>query len=154
MTEPTIDVDDLSETQTRELLRLHLEDMHAITPAESVHALDLSALQHPDVVFWSARAGDRVAGIAAMKRLDGGRGELKSMRVADEWRGTGVGRMLLRHAIAHAREAGLTSLWLETGSTAEFEPARRLYLSEGFVETAAFSPYSEDPLSTFMTLPL
>ena len=44
------------------------------------------------------------------------------MRVADGFRGTGVGRALLRHIVAEARERGMTSLWLETGTTPDFAP--------------------------------
>lgn len=41
--------DDLSDTQTRALLALHLAGMHASSPPGSVFALDLSGLQAPDV---------------------------------------------------------------------------------------------------------
>lgn len=146
-----IRVDDLSGAPTRALIAFHLAGMHDTSPAESVHALDVGGLQHPDVTFWSAWAGDEIAGIAAMKRWGEHRGELKSMRVADAFRGTGVGRMLLRHAIAEARAAGLASLWLETGSGAEFSAAQRLYESEGFTRTGPFGDYREDPFSVFFT---
>jgi putative acetyltransferase len=98
-----------------------------------------------------ARQQGAIAGIGALKLLDHERGEIKSMRVADGFRGTGVGRALLRHIIAEARERGLTSLWLETGTTPDFAPARRLYVSEGFVECGPFEGYSRDPFSVFMT---
>ena len=45
----------------------------------------------------------------------------------------------------------MTSLWLETGSTAEFLPAKRLYESEGFVECGPFEGYALDPFSIFLT---
>ena len=50
-----------------------------------------------------------------------------------------------------ARAAGITSLWLETGSAKAFEPARRLYAAHGFVICPPFGRYREDPLSLFMT---
>jgi putative acetyltransferase len=62
-----------------------------------------------------------------------------------------VGRALLRHIVAEARERGMTSLWLETGSTPDFAPAQRLYESEGFVVCGPFEGYSCDPFSLFMT---
>ena len=37
------------------LLQEHLEDMAAHSPPQSVHALDLAALQSPDVDFFAAR---------------------------------------------------------------------------------------------------
>ncbi|QKJ21097.1 GNAT family N-acetyltransferase [Microbacterium hominis] len=125
--------------------------MHDSSPAESVHALDAAALTHESISFWSAWEGDRLAGIGALKTLDAARGEIKSMRVDDAFLGHGIGRALLRHIIAQARVRGMTSLWLETGSTPEFAPAVRLYASEGFRECGPFDGYALDPFSVFMT---
>jgi len=159
-------VDDLSSAATRALITAHLAGMHDTSPPESVHALDIDGLRHPDITFWSAWRGARqqaggvgrspiehreLAGIGALKRLDAARGELKSMRVDDRFRGTGVGRALLRHIISEARERGMTSLWLETGTTEDFTAALRLYESEGFVRCDPFDGYSPDPFSVFLT---
>ncbi|HWL77737.1 GNAT family N-acetyltransferase [Microbacterium sp.] len=46
------------------------------------------------------------------------------MRVDDRHRGAGIGRALLRHIVADARERGYESLWLETGTPPDFLPAR------------------------------
>lgn len=146
-----IRVDDLSGDATRALITAHLAGMHDTSPPESVHALDLDGLRDPAITFWSAWSGAELAGIGALKRLDEQRGELKSMRVDDRFRGTGVGRALLRHIVEEARGRGMTSLWLETGSTAEFLPAKRLYESEGFVECGPFEGYALDPFSVFLT---
>lgn len=149
----TIDIrpDDLSGEPTRRLIARHLAGMHDTSPAESVHALDLDALGDPSVSFWSAWIDGELAGIGALKAIDAERGELKSMRVDDRFLGAGVGRALLRHILADARRRGMTSLWLETGSTEEFLPAQRLYASEGFVECGPFEGYTLDPFSVFMT---
>ncbi|RKT33473.1 putative acetyltransferase [Microbacterium sp. AG1240] len=151
MTAWHIRVDDLTGEPTRALIALHLAGMHATSPPESTHALDADALQQHGITFWSAWEDERIAGVIALKRLDDERGELKSMRVADAFLGRGVGRMLLRHVIDHARDVGLTSLWLETGTPDEFVPAQRLYESEGFVRCAPFAPYVDDPFSVFFT---
>ncbi|MEX0150956.1 GNAT family N-acetyltransferase [Microbacterium sp. LMI1-1-1.1] len=143
--------DDLSGAPTRALAAAHLAGMHANTPAESVHALDLDALGGEDVSLFSAWVDGGIAGIGALSRLSEDRAELKSMRVADAHLGRGVGRAMLHHLVAEARARGIRSLWLETGSTDDFLAARRLYASEGFVECPAFPPYLPDPLSTFMT---
>jgi len=164
----TIDIriDDLTGHETRTLVGAHLAGMHDSSPAESVHALDVEKLRDPSVTFWSAWIGARqqaggvgrspteqwtIAGIGALKSLDAERGELKSMRVADGFRGTGIGRALLRHIVAQARERGMTSLWLETGTTPDFAPAQRLYESEGFTVCGPFEGYTHDPFSMFMT---
>lgn len=150
---PTIEirVDDLSGDAVRALIAAHLQGMHATSPPESVHALDIDGLRHPSITFWSAWVDGALAGIGAMKAIDDERGELKSMRVDDRFRGSGVGRVILRHIMAAARERGMTSLWLETGSPDEFIPAVRLYQSEGFTICGPFEGYTDDPMSVFMT---
>ena len=144
--------DDLSTDATLALIAAHLAGMHEASPPESVFALDVDRLRDPAISFWSARVDGELAGVGALKTLDHGRGELKSMRVDDRFRGTGVGRALLRHLIAEARTRGMTSLWLETGSPAEFVPAQRLYESEGFVGCGPFADYPDNPFSVFMTM--
>jgi putative acetyltransferase len=143
--------DDLSGAEVHTLIRNHLDGMHETSPPESVHALDLEDLRHPSITFWSAWVDGQLAGIAALKAIDAERGELKSMRVDDRHRGSGVGRALLRHIIAEARRRGMSSLWLETGSPEDFVPAQRLYESEGFRRCGPFEEYAEDPFSVFMT---
>lgn len=144
-------VDDLRGVAVRALIAQHLAEMHRDSPPGSVHALDVDRLREPGVTFWSAWAGDRLAGCGALKRLDDLRGEVKSMRVADAYRGQGVGRAVLEHLTAEARARGMTSLWLETGSTEPFLPALRLYERAGFARCGPFAGYARDPFSVFMT---
>ena len=147
-------VDDLSGEPTRKLIQRHLQGMYASSPAESVHAFSIEKLLQPNVTFWSAWIGTEIAGCGALKRLDGSRGEIKSMRVADPFLRRGVGRAILQHILAEARRMGLESVWLETGSTAPFDPALRLYESTGFIRCGPFADYVDDPFSVFMTLKL
>ena len=153
MSVPSIEIraDDLSGDAIRALITRHLEGMHDTSPPDSVHALDLEGLRHPSITFWSAWIGGELAGIGALKEIDAERGELKSMRVDDRFRGSGVGRAILLHIMAAARERGMTSLWLETGSPDDFVPAQRLYESEGFTRCGPFDGYTDDPFSVFMT---
>ena len=146
-----IRTDDLAAEATRTLIARHLDGMHDSSPPESVHALDADGLRHPAITFWSAWIDGELAGIGALKEIDAERGELKSMRVDDRFLGLGVGRAILRRIVTEARARGMTSLWLETGSTEDFVPAQRLYASEGFVACGPFEGYAEDPFSVFMT---
>ena len=125
--------------------------MRANSPAGGVHALDIDALRLPDVTFWSAWVGDQIAACGALKQLDTERGELKSMRVLDEFLGRGVGRAMLEHLVGVARSRGLMSLWLETGSSEAFTPAIRLYESAGFARCGPFDGYVGNPFSIFMS---
>ncbi len=144
-------LDDLEGEPTRALIAQHLAEMRANSPACSVHALDVEQLQEPDVTFWSAWSATEIVGCGALKRLDAQRGEIKSMRVADAFLGRGAGRAMLDHLIAEARARGMTSLWLETGSSAAFLPALRLYESRGFESCGPFDGYTADTFSVFMT---
>ena len=154
MDDLTIRQDDLTGAEIIGLLGQHLTQMGEQSPAESVHALDVAALRGPDVTFWSAWSGDRLAGCAALKRLDDDHAEIKSMRTSDDFRGRGVGAVMLVHLLEAARAEGFSRVSLETGSNEPFAPARRLYAWHGFVECAPFADYVLDPWSVFMTLEL
>lgn len=147
-------VDDLSGREIRELLAEHLREMHALTPAESVHALDLSGLQRPEVTCWTAWSEGKLLGCGALREIDPTHGEIKSMRTAPAYRGRGVAQQLLDHILEEARVRAYRRLSLETGSTAAFSSARRLYARSGFVTCGPFGEYREDPNSVFMTLVL
>jgi putative acetyltransferase len=136
------------------LLDTHVARARAETARGSAHALDLTELRAPDVTFWSAWEGDAVVGVGALKRLSADHGEVKSMHTAEAARGRGVGSALLRQIMATARARGMRRLSLETGSWPYFQPARALYARHGFVESAPFGDYREDPNSVFMTLEL
>jgi len=125
--------------------------MHALSPPESVHALDLAALRKPEITFWTAWSRGELLGCGALKALGPAHGEIKSMRTTSTRRRTGVGRAMLEHIIAEARTRSYTRLSLETGSMEAFAPARRLYESFGFTFCAPFADYTEDPNSVFMT---
>lgn len=146
-----IELDDLTRPQVQALLREHLDNMYAVSPPESVHALDLDALRKPDVTFWSVWEGDRLLGCGALKALDARHGEIKSMRTAPAHRRRGVARVVLQHIIDEARSRRYERLSLETGSMDAFLPAQRLYESFGFEYCAPFADYVLDPNSVFMT---
>ena len=146
-----IRVDNLQGEAIKALLQLHLDAMHQHSPPESVHALDVEALRHPSITFWTACAHGELLGCGALKRLNSDHGELKSMRTADGHQRKGVARALLQHIESAARAEGMERLSLETGSTAPFAAALRLYASEGFVNCGPFADYTLDPFSVYMT---
>lgn len=125
--------------------------MRAISPPESVHALDLDGLRRPEITFWTAWSGNALLGCGALKELSPDHGEVKSMRTARAHRRGGVARAMLAHIVAAARRRGYQRLSLETGSMAEFAPARSLYERFGFRYCEPFAGYVDDPNSVFMT---
>jgi putative acetyltransferase len=149
-----IRIDDLSSAATQELLRLHLDGMHANTPPEHVFALDLSGLKDPSVTLWSAWEGGEICGIGALKELDPKAGEVKSMRTHPDFLRRGVAAALLEQIIGAARARGMRRLSLETGRGDEFEAALALYRRRGFVNGDAFADYAPRDYSQFLHLEL
>jgi putative acetyltransferase len=149
-----IAVDDVCGEDVRALLAVHVDAARSSTPAEYSFALDADQLRDPAVTFFAAREGDRLVGVAALKRLDAHHAELKSMHTREADRGRGVGRALVDHILAFARAAGYRRVSLETGTTAEFVPARALYTNAGFRPCGPFGDYAASPYNTFMTVAL
>jgi putative acetyltransferase len=112
---------------------------------------DASALRHPDITFWTGWDGAAPAGCAALKHLDDGHAEIKSMRTVATHRGRGIASTLLRHLIAEATARRYRCLSLETGVQDFFRPAHRLYAAHGFGYCPPFGDYRPDPHSVFMT---
>jgi ribosomal protein S18 acetylase RimI-like enzyme len=101
-------------------------------------AIDAEAFPYPSAQFgaradtarvWVARDDGRVLGFLAGRAR---RGELhvEGLAVDRAARRAGVGRSLLRTAIACAQDDGLLSIGLHVSVTSD--PAIRLYRSEGF----------------------
>jgi putative acetyltransferase len=152
MTTVIIERADFSEPGLAAFLQDHLDDLEPLSPPESRHALDLTALQAPGVRLWVARSEDGIVGTAGLASLAADHEELKSMRTDPGFRGRGIGRRLVSVLVDDARSRGVARISLETGSGDFFAPARSLYASAGFVECGPFGSYRHDPYSTFMTL--
>jgi putative acetyltransferase len=133
------------------LLKGHHEDMLSHSPPDSVHALDLSALESPDVTFWSFWVNQELASIGALKELGKEHGDIKSLRTSTNYLRKGIARKLLEYIISQANIRSYKKLSLETGTMGAFLPAQRLYQQFGFQECEPFGNYKEDPYSIFMT---
>ena len=144
--------DDLSDTQTRALLALHLAGMHASSPPGSVFALDLSGLRAPGVTVWTARRGGRVASVGALRMATDGWAEVKSMRTHPDFLRQGAGAAILDTIIAAAAARGARCLSLETGCGPAFAPALELYRRRGFVSGPAFGTYVPSDFNQFLHL--
>lgn len=149
-----IKIDDLSRDEVKALLEEHLQGMALNSPPESIHALPIEELKKTEITFWSAWEGGALIGCGALKELDAHHGEIKSMRTSSLYLRKGVARRMLEHIIEEARHRSYKRLSLETGSMEAFEPAKKLYLKNGFQYCKPFSNYIEDPNSVFMTLEL
>ncbi|ATX67648.1 N-acetyltransferase [Roseinatronobacter bogoriensis subsp. barguzinensis] len=136
------------------VIRAHNAFCAATSPAESCHKLTASQLDVPAITLWCAWRAEEVLGIGALKLLDDGAGEVKSMHTVAAARGTGVGRAIVETIVNAARAKHLTRLWLETGTAPQFAAARALYARLGFANCPPFGDYKFDPHSAFYTLAL
>lgn len=132
----------------------HLAFAREHTPPSHVHALPGARLNDPAVTLFGARRAGVLLGVGAIRWLDAGHAELKSMHTVAEARGQGVGRAMLCHLLQVAAATGCTRVSLETGTMAAFGPARAMYLSAGFQRCEPFGEYTANPYSVCMTLGL
>jgi len=142
--------DDLTGPEIAHLLQEHLDNMYETTPPESVHALDIAALRSPDITVWTAWNRHELLGCGALKALTPRSGEVKSMRTVTAHLRRGVASRILAVILAEARRRTYDALYLETGLTPEFAPARALYTRHGFEPCDPFGDYINDPNSVFM----
>jgi len=81
--------------------------------------------------------GDAAVGIACLKQLTAGIGEIKRMYVRPEYRGRWVGRALIQHLLHEAGAIGYQCIRLD--SAGFMKEAHRLYRSIGFREIEAYA---------------
>lgn len=141
---------ELNRADVRDLLQHHFAEMRADSPPEACHVLPIDGLCVPDIRFLSLRdCSGRLLGIGALKTLEPGHGEIKSMRTHPEALGRGVGRVMLEWLIELARSQDLRRVSLETGNSALFAAANRLYERSGFVRCGPFGGYPDTPFTHF-----
>lgn len=109
---------------------------------------------HLDTMDYVALAYDKdqAAGCGALRRYSTDAVELKRVFVREDYRGQGIGGMMLNHLITYARQAGYRELILETG--AFLEASLRLYTRYGFHQIPNYGAYQDMPESLCMKLEL
>ena len=135
----------LSDPRVRDLLSAHHREMVALSPPGFSFALDLDALDSPDIVLFGAWEEAILMAVGAIKRLDAEHAEIKSMRTHPDHLCKGAGQAILTRLLDHARAEGMVRVSLETGRTQPYEPAIRLYRRNGFAESEAFASYQNGP---------
>ena len=98
--------------------------VRALLAAAGLPVADLTAASLAD--FWGCRAREELAGAIGLERY-GSVALLRSLAVAPDWQGRGLGAALLAHAERAARQRGIAALYLLT-ATAEAFFARRGYV--------------------------
>ena len=140
---------DPTETDIASLLADHLD---AAANQDCSHAFGVQRLAQDDIHFYAGRdEGGALMGVAALKVLSPGQGEIKSVRTHDDFLRRGVSRALMAKITQAAKDLGMTRLSLETHSTPAYAAARGLYEHLGYEYCPAFGEYGDDPLSVYMT---
>lgn len=124
-------------------------DAHLIPlyPTESHHGFTVEQLIAEGVAFFVTHYDENPAGCGGLKFYDTEFGEIKRMYVRPQFRGLGLGKLMVNHLVDYARERGIRVLKLETGIR-QVE-AIGLYEQMGFRPIPPFGAYKEDPLSRF-----
>jgi GNAT superfamily N-acetyltransferase len=131
--------------QARQVLREYFTEVMSRGYGRPVTETEVDAWMHeepsdhlvpPTGLLLVARDGDAVVGCVGLRLLGDGIGEIARVFVVPEARGRGLGKRLLDAVEDAARERGLSTLRLDTGS--HLVEANRLYLSAGFREVPAF----------------
>jgi putative acetyltransferase len=130
-----------------ELIRQLDEYLESLYPPESNHLLDIQTLMGENIIFLTAKDGERYVGCGALRLFKGQYAEIKRMYVLPAERGKGIASRLLNELERLALESGLRILRLETGiHQAE---ALNLYERFGFYKIEPFGEYAADPLSLY-----
>ena len=137
--------------EVNKLLTKHFIELRAASPVGSAHVLDIPGLKNPTIKFWSLWENKKLLGCGALKFLNKGHGEFKSIRVHDNFRNTGKGVKVIEHLIEEAKKLKIKRLSIETGAGKFFEPARKLFKKCNFKPCQPFAHYKEDINSIYLT---
>ena len=137
--------------KVNELLTKHFIELRAASPEGSAHVLDIPGLKIPSIKFWSLWEDGKLLGCGALKFLEEGHGEFKSIRVQDNYRNKGNGVKVIDHLIEEAKKLKIKRLSIETGAGKFFEPARKLFKKCKFEPCEPFAHYKKDINSMYLT---
>jgi len=121
-------------------------------PTESKHGFNVEKLLRDGVAFFVTRHAGIPAGCGGIKLFGTDYGELKRMYVRPQFRGLGLGKLMIDTLARHAKENHVHILRLETGIYQT--DAVHLYERYGFERRGPFGEYREDPLSIYYELAL
>ena len=137
--------------EVNELLTKHFIELRAASPVGSAHVLDIQGLKVNSIKFWSLWENEKLLGCGALKFLDNGHGEFKSIRVHDSFRKKGNGIKIIKHLIDEAKKLNISRLSIETGAGDFFKPARKLFKQCNFEPCEPFAHYKDDKNSIYLT---
>ena len=93
--------------EVNELLTKHFIELRAASPEGSAHVLDIPGLKDKSIKFWSLWENENLLGCGALKFLEKGHGEFKSIRIHDNFRKQGQGINVINHLINEAKKLNI-----------------------------------------------
>lgn len=146
----TIAVESPLQHDVRLLIDALNEYLLPLSPLEFQFKLTVEEMAGPETTVFIARdaAGEAIA-CGALRVHSAELGEIKRMFTRPALRGRHIGSAILAAIEDHARRQGIAMLMLETGDTAGFEAACRLYERNGFTRRGAFLDYPDSVWSRF-----
>ena len=146
----TIAVESPLQDEVRALIAALNAYLLPLSPLEFQFKLTVEQMAGPETTVFIARdAAGEAIGCGALRIHSPQLGEVKRMFTRPELRGQHIGSAILAAIEGHARREGVAMLMLETGDTAGFEAACRLYERNGFTRRGAFLDYPNSVWSRF-----
>ena len=118
-----------------------------LTPPEFVFHMTVEQMAEPATTVFIARDDGRAVGCGALKRHEGGVGEVKRMFTRPSHRGRKIGAEIVQQIEALAREKGIKRLVLETGD--RHPAAWAVYERAGFTRCGPVLDYPDSKWSVF-----
>lgn len=134
--ENTVEIIPFSATLAAPIKTLNLEWLKKYFKVEPKDEIVLSDPQGQIIdkggMIFYAKYKDEIVGTVSLIKIDDTTFELSKMAVTDGVRGLGIGKKLVEHCLAFAKERNIQKLILY--SNRKLEPAIHLYKKHGFVE--------------------
>ena len=151
----TIAIETPLQDDVRALVARLNDHLLPLSPLEFQFKMTVEQMAGSDTTLFVARDEDgNAVGMGALKVHSPELGEVKRMFTDPAVRGKRIGSALLEAIVALARDKGLVTLMLETGTGPGMAEAHRLYTRSGFVTRGPFLDYPDSEWSAFFELKL
>jgi putative acetyltransferase len=139
------------ETPLQDDVRALIAELNAalleLTPPEFCFHMTVEQMAEDDTTVFIARDGGQAIACGALKRHDGGIGEVKRMYTRPSHRGRKIGEAIVQRVEALARQEGMIRLVLETGD--RHPAAWTVYERSGFSRCGPVLDYPDSQWSVF-----
>lgn len=143
----TIAIEDPRNDEVRGLIGELNDALLALTPPEFCWHMSVEEMAGPETTVWIARLDGVAIACGALRRHEGGLGEVKRMYTKPDAQGQGIGGQILERIEARARQDGIARLVLETGD--RHPAAWRVYERAGFKRCGPVLDYPDSKWSVF-----